>query len=67
MCGKEILFVDSNARSAEAGNSIIKPISVAFEPDEEMLFFDSKSQCNVCTQACPKLFYNHLVSLLKNF
>ena len=39
----------------------IQLISVAFEPVEEMLFINSKSQCNVCTHAVPKLFFNHLL------
>ena len=45
-----------------------KSISVAFEPGEEMLFVNSKSLCNVYTQARPKIVlqsssYNMLLLL----
>ena len=42
-------------RSAEATIQHVQSISVGFEPGEEMMFVDSKSPCNVCTQARPKM------------
>ena len=47
--------VDSNGSAGATISMNIQSSSVAFEPGEEMLFVDSKSPCNVCTQARHKV------------